>query len=121
MIQREFQIQPETNNSVTLWIRGHPINVIADHKNLVIIFHTDNWKAELSENGVRINRIPVRKAPTIEEISGSIDYGGVPPAGDVTHSAPLGRRSFLLCPPPLHNFLEIARGENKSYRHLNSY
>ncbi|HMV87169.1 MAG TPA: hypothetical protein PLD20_20820 [Blastocatellia bacterium] len=24
---------------------------------------------------------------------------GVPPAGDVTHSAPLGRRSFLLCPP----------------------
>ncbi len=25
--------------------------------------------------------------------------GGVPPAGDVTHSAPLGLRSFLLCPP----------------------
>lgn len=30
---------------------------------------------------------------------------GVPPAGDVTHSAPLGRRSFLLC-PPLRVFLD---------------
>ncbi len=27
------------------------------------------------------------------------EYGGVPPAGDVTHSAPLGQSSFLLCPP----------------------
>lgn len=27
------------------------------------------------------------------------EWIGVPPAGDVTRSAPLGRRSFLLCPP----------------------
>jgi len=27
--------------------------------------------------------------------------GGVPPAGDVTRSAPMGRRSFLLCRLPL--------------------
>ena len=31
--------------------------------------------------------------------SSSSGNGGVPPAGDVTHSAPLGLRSFLLCPP----------------------
>jgi len=28
-----------------------------------------------------------------------LKLSGVPPAGDVTHSAPLGLRSFLLCPP----------------------
>jgi hypothetical protein len=38
---KDFQIEPQTNNSVILWVRGRPVRVLTDHDSLVIIPHDD--------------------------------------------------------------------------------
>lgn len=73
---RSFQVQPETNNSVTLWIKDYPLHVLADNRDLVITFDTDEFEVKLSDNGVRIQRIRKHPTATIEETSGSVDSDG---------------------------------------------
>lgn len=69
---RDFQIQPNANNSITIWIKDYPVHVIADHRDLVIIV-PEEMEVEVSSNGLRLRR---KRAPevTIEEMSGSIDF-----------------------------------------------
>jgi hypothetical protein len=76
MSNKNFIIEPEANNSVTLWIQHRPVKAIADRRNLIIVFDPKEWTAELTENGVRINRKKNHPEVTIEEMSGSIDFGG---------------------------------------------
>ena len=77
MSNKNFIIEPEANNSVTLWIQHRPVKAIADRRNLIIVFDPKEWTAELTENGVRINRKKNHPEVTIEEMSGSIDFGKV--------------------------------------------
>jgi hypothetical protein len=70
---KDFLIQPEANNSVTLWFRGRSVQVFQDRAGLYIAFDSDALEVSIVEDRIFIKRIqPV----TIEEMSGSIDYGG---------------------------------------------
>ncbi len=67
MSNKNFIIEPEANNSVTLWVQ---------HRHLIIVFDPEEWTAELTENGIKINRKKNHPEVTIEEMSGSVDFGG---------------------------------------------
>lgn len=66
---RSFQVQPETNNSVTLWVKDYPLHIMADNRDLIVTFDTDDFAAEITENGVRIQRI---KKHLINQKGGSV-------------------------------------------------
>lgn len=44
-----FLIQPETNNSCTIWLAGRAIKIIASRQNrLDIVFDEADWEADIS-------------------------------------------------------------------------
>lgn len=70
---KDFLLQPESNNSVTLWFRGHSVKVYHDHARLVIEYDNEELRPVVDDISVTFERI--RKV-TIEEMVGSIDFGG---------------------------------------------
>jgi hypothetical protein len=71
---KSFLIQPETNNSITLWVRDYPLHLMADNRDLLLSFDIDEFEATVVNNGVRIKRIRKHDPVTIEQMSGSIDF-----------------------------------------------
>jgi hypothetical protein len=58
--QKSFLVQPEANNSVTLWVAGQKFQAIADGRILYIAI-PEGSTAVLLSNGVRFNPPPKPK------------------------------------------------------------
>jgi len=54
-IQKDFQIEPQANNSIVLWVKGIPVEVYSDRKDLIIIIPEEMELIQTS-NGIRLKR-----------------------------------------------------------------
>lgn len=52
---KDFQIEPQSNNSVTLWVRGVPIQVYVDHGDLIVMV-PDEMEVVDDESSIRLKR-----------------------------------------------------------------
>lgn len=69
---KDFLLQPESNNSVMIWFRGRSVKVYHDHARLLIEYDGEKLRPVVSETLVTFERV---QRVTIEEMSGSIDFG----------------------------------------------
>jgi len=70
---KDFLVQPESNNCITVWFRGQSVKVYHDHAALYISYDNERLEVETTETQIKIKRI---QKVTIEEVSGLIDFGG---------------------------------------------
>lgn len=70
---KDFLLQPESNNSVTVWFRGRSVKIYHDHARLIIEYDNEELRPVVDDISVRFERV---QKVAIEEVLGSADFGG---------------------------------------------